>query len=94
MAESIVSKEKVIQELEQLKNWLGRKSDKDSVQHIIDRIDVLAGVDAAPVVHAGFKLTGYDEVWCTWGDCQGCGHSNMVGSRYCNRCGAKLELIT
>lgn len=50
MAESIVSKAKVIQELEQLKNWLGRKSDKDSVQHIIDRIDVLAGIDAVPVV--------------------------------------------
>lgn len=50
MAESIVSKAKVIQELVKLKNWLGRKSDKDSVQQIIDRIDVIAGIDAVKVV--------------------------------------------
>lgn len=51
-------------------------------------------IDAVPVLHAEFKLTGYNEAWGTWGDCQNCGHSNMVGSKYCNGCGEKLELIT
>lgn len=51
-------------------------------------------VDAAPVLHAEFKLTGYDEVWGAWGNCRNCGHRNIVGSKYCNGCGAKLELTT
>lgn len=101
MAESIVSKAKVIQELEQLKNWLGRKSDKDSVQHIIDRIDLIAGVDASPVVHAywyGSEFDGYADgfpVYDTWG-CSHCHEEvNSEGFPpsydYCPYCGAKMD---
>lgn len=54
-------------------------------------IDRAPTIDAVPVVHARLKETGWDEAWCSWGDCTSCGHSNAIGSKYCNNCGAKMD---
>lgn len=48
-------------------------------------------IDAVEVTHAGLIETGMDEAWCSWGDCTNCGYSNIMGSKYCNECGAKLD---
>ena len=54
-------------------------------------VEQYPAVDAVPVVHAALESTGMDEAWCEWGDCTNCGHSNIIGSKYCNKCGAKMD---
>lgn len=67
---------------------------RETYSECITMVNCMETIDAAPVVHAEFKETGYDEVWASWGDCKNCGHSNLIGSKYCNECGATLELTT
>lgn len=54
-------------------------------------IENAPAVDAEPVRRARLLSTGYDEAWCEWGDCTNCGKSNIIGSKYCCKCGAYLE---
>lgn len=63
----------------------------DTLQTAIEDLDDQPTIDAVPVVHARLKETGWDEAWCSWGDCTRCGHSNAIGSKYCNNCGAKMD---
>lgn len=63
--------------------------DESTIKDYIDRAPT---IDAEPVRHASLKETGMDEAWCPWGDCTNCGESNIMGSTYCNKCGAKLDL--
>ncbi len=57
-----------------------------------DAVTSAPTIDAVPVVHAGLRETGMDEAWCSWGDCTNCGHSNIMGSKFCNECGARMDV--
>ena len=48
-------------------------------------------VDAAPVVHGELRSTGFDELYCEWGDCSECGADNRISAKFCNNCGARLD---
>lgn len=61
--------------------------DKTIMQHIEDA----PALDVQPVVHASLTETGFDEAWCNWGDCTHCGTSNILHSKYCNECGARMD---
>lgn len=64
----------------------------DCMDCIIDGVIKEApAVDAVEVVHGQLKETGWDEAWCLWGECTNCGCSNIIGSNYCNYCGAKMD---
>ena len=65
------------------------KAEQDS---FFDYLKSRPTIDSEPVLHASLKETGMDEAWCPWGDCTNCGESNIMGSTYCNKCGAKLDL--
>lgn len=58
------------------------------MQRMVERIP---SADVAPVRHGRLIETGMDEAWCSWGDCSACGRSNIMGSKYCNWCGVKLD---
>lgn len=48
--------------------------------------------DVAQVRHGRLVSTGYDELYCEFGDCTICGADNPISSRYCRQCGAKMDL--
>lgn len=54
-------------------------------------IDEAPTIEAKPIVHARIKETGFDECYCSWGECSICGADNMLSSNYCPNCGAKME---
>lgn len=51
-----------------------------------------SGVELEPVQHATLIEGEWDEVYCSWGTCSKCGADNLGHARYCNECGAKLDL--
>lgn len=55
-------------------------------------ISNLPTADVAPVRHGRLVSTGYDELYCEFGDCTICGADNPISSRYCPNCGAKMDL--
>lgn len=55
--------------------------------------DKLENTQSPPAVHAHLISDGYDEYYGEWGVCSNCGHSNIMGSNYCNYCGVRLEKI-
>ena len=62
---------------------------KEDAMHCIDN---LPAADVAPVRHGRLVSTGYDELYCEFGDCTICGADNPISSRYCRQCGAKMDL--
>lgn len=57
-----------------------------------EEISNLPAADVAPVRHGRLVSTGYDELYCEFGDCTICGADNPISSRYCRQCGAKMDL--
>lgn len=55
-------------------------------------IKEMPAADVAPVRHGRLVSTGYDELYCEFGDCTICGADNPISSRYCRQCGAKMDL--
>lgn len=57
----------------------------------IKLIEVAPTVEAEPIQRATLKATGFDEIYCEWGDCTNCGTDNMMLSKFCRGCGASLR---
>ena len=55
-------------------------------------IKEMPAADVAPVRHGRLVSTGYDELYCEFGDCTICGADNPISNRYCGQCGAKMDL--
>lgn len=64
----------------------------DACDYIRSRLESLPAADVAPVRHGGLVSTGYDELYCEFGDCTICGADNPISNRYCGQCGAKMDL--
>lgn len=58
---------------------------------VADLIDDAPTIDAEPVRHGQLVSTGFDEIYCEWGDCTVCGADNRIDAKFCNNCGAKIE---
>lgn len=37
------------------------------------------------------KYTGFDEIYCPWGDCPVCGAENIMTNKFCCMCGRPLK---
>lgn len=64
----------------------------DACDYIRSRLESLPAADVAPVRHGRLVSTGYDELYCEFGDCTICGADNPISNRYCGQCGAKMDL--
>ena len=60
----------------------------DAWKHIKDA----PTIEAEPVRHATLLEGDWYEVYCSWGTCSKCGADNLGHARYCNECGARLDL--
>lgn len=53
---------------------------------------LLKAIDALPqVAHGHLVSTGYDEMYCEFGNCTVCGADNPMHNKYCRECGVKLD---
>lgn len=59
---------------------------------VVADFESIPAADVAPVRHGRLVSTGYDELYCEFGDCTICGADNPISSRYCRQCGAKMDL--
>lgn len=57
-------------------------------QNILD----IPAADVSPVRHGHLSSTGYDELYCEFGNCSVCQKDNPIYSRYCWFCGAKMDV--
>lgn len=53
-------------------------------------VSAAPAVDAEPVRHGELVSTGFDEIYCEWGDCTVCGSDNRINAKFCNNCGAEI----
>ncbi len=58
---------------------------------LVDDIKDIPAADAEPVRHGRLIATGYDELYCEFGNCSICGADMPIWSKYCLGCGAKLD---
>lgn len=61
-------------------------------QEMLDSCSEAPTIEAEPVRHATLIEGVWDEVYCQWGTCSKCGADNLGHARYCNECGAKMDL--
>ena len=54
-------------------------------------LEHLPTIDAAQVVHGRLISTGYDEMYCEFGNCTVCGADNPMHNKYCRECGARMD---
>lgn len=52
---------------------------------------IMPAADVAPVRHGKLISTGYDELYCEFGDCTVCGADNPTSNKFCGQCGAKMD---
>lgn len=60
------------------------------VYEVKDRIEALPPVQPQ-VEHGRLEATGYDELYCEFGNCTVCGAYNPMPNKYCRECGVKLD---
>ena len=54
-------------------------------------LDTIPAADVVGVRHGQYISTGFDELYCEFGDCSICGANMPRGSDYCPNCGAKMD---
>lgn len=65
--------------------------EKIPVETVIEDIKTIPSADVVPVVHGKLVSTGYDELYCEFGNCTVCGADNPTSNKYCGQCGAKMD---
>lgn len=60
----------------------------------IEALKASPAADAAPVRHGKLINTGYDELYCEFGDCTVCGADNPISNKFCGQCGAKMDEVS
>lgn len=55
---------------------------------------IMPAADVAPVRHGKLINTGYDELYCEFGDCTVCGADNPISNKFCGQCGAKMDEVS
>lgn len=61
-----------------------------STERAVAEIEHLPSVPPQ-VVHGRLAATGYDELYCEFGNCTVCGADNPMHNKYCRECGVKLD---
>lgn len=95
MAKEYIEREEAI---EAIRAYKGYFQDQISTENMMLKLEAenvindLETADVAPVRHGRLVSTGYDELYCEFGDCTICGADNPISSRYCPNCGAKMDL--
>nr|DAU92977.1 MAG TPA: PROTEIN/RNA Complex, archaeal, ribosomal, 50S, protein.0A [Bacteriophage sp.] len=95
MAKEYIEREEAI---EAIRAYKGYFQDQISTENMMLKLEAenvindLETADVAPVRHGRLVSTGYDELYCEFGDCTICGADNPISSRYCRQCGAKMDL--
>lgn len=95
MAKEYIEREEAI---EAIRAYKGYFQDQISTENMMLKLEAenvindLETADVAPVRHGRLVSTGYDELYCEFGDCTICGADNPISSRYCSNCGAKMDL--
>ena len=51
----------------------------------------LSAADVAEVRHGRLISTGYDELYCEFGNCTVCGADNPIYNKFCGQCGARMD---
>lgn len=60
----------------------------------IEALKASPAADVAPVRHGKLINTGYDELYCEFGDCTVCGADNPISNKFCGQCGAKMDEVS
>lgn len=95
MAKEYIEREEAI---EAIRAYKGYFQDQISTENMMLKLEAenvindLETADVAPVRHGRLVSTGYDELYCEFGDCTICGADNPISNRYCGQCGAKMDL--
>lgn len=56
-----------------------------------DYIASFPAADVAEVRHGRLISTGYDELYCEFGNCTVCGADNPIYNKFCGQCGARMD---
>nr|DAP64862.1 MAG TPA: PROTEIN/RNA Complex, archaeal, ribosomal, 50S, protein.0A [Caudoviricetes sp.] len=106
MAKEYIEREKIWNHLQEQKQFFIKERDGETdleklfllwgadnaITIIEDWLSDIPSADVAPVRHGRLVSTGYDELYCEFGDCTICGADNPISNRYCGQCGAKMDL--
>lgn len=65
-----------------------------SVTSLSAAIHQTPAADVVPVRHGKLINTGYDELYCEFGDCTVCGADNPISNKFCGQCGAKMDEVS
>lgn len=60
----------------------------------IEALKSVPAADVVPVRHGKLINTGYDELYCEFGDCTVCGADNPISNKFCGQCGAKMDEVS
>ena len=83
-----------------MKTYIDRKALLKAIQKdpmpinltmVMNHIHNAPSADVVPVVHGKLVSTGYDELYCEFGNCTVCGADNPTSNKYCGQCGAKMD---
>lgn len=58
---------------------------------IMAEIHYMPAADVAEVRHGRLISTGYDELYCEFGNCTVCGADNPIYNKFCGQCGARMD---
>ena len=63
-----------------------------SVMLALELLEAAPTVEAEPVRHGKLVDKMYYEYYADWANCTLCGGTNRADAKYCQRCGAKMDL--
>lgn len=72
-------------------NILGCLGELAGMRMALEFIQRYPAADVVEVRHGQYISTGYDELYCGFGDCSICGANMPRWSDYCPNCGAKMD---
>lgn len=91
MTNDLISREKVLKLANPFTQYDEGGWGMDVRAVTVEDIESIPAVDAVLVVHGELRSTGFDELYCEWGDCSECGADNRISAKFCNNCGARLD---
>ena len=85
-----IEREKVVSKFEAIKNRGVSLKDAIYLDGVMAVLDTIPAADVAEVRHGRLISTGYDELYCEFGNCTVCGADNPIYNKFCGQCGARM----